>query len=246
MKLGEFLLQKKLITQFQLESALQDQRSFGHKLGDILIDRGFVSEGELLEAIAEWKNIKFVDLSEVTPSQTALRMLTGKYCKDHLIYPIRVKEENGRKTLFIALTDAFNLDLIDQIKFHANVTKIEPILATARAIESCIQRDYENISMGVSPLNYTKRSEQISFDELKKQPIDEDMMIESDDIYDIASKVSSANGDNTTNQIINTLKSDVNDLKEKLEAHKKITNALIKILIKKGITTKEEYYEYLK
>jgi|GEM_PF-1062103 len=245
MKLGEFLLQKKLITQFQLESALQDQRSFGHKLGDILIERGFISEGELLETIAEWKNIKFVDLSELTPSQTALKILTGKYCKDHLIYPIRLKEENGRKTLFIALTDAFNLDLLDQIKFHANVSKIEPILAAARAIDACIQRDYEGISMGVLPLNYTKKQEQVSFDEFKKQDIDEDM-IESDDIYDMASKVSSAGGDTTTNQIINTLKSEVNDLKEKLEAHKKITNALIKILIKKGITTKEEYYEYLK
>ncbi len=241
-RLGEFLEQKGLITKWQLDAALQEQKNFGTRLGDMLINHGYVSEGELIEAVAEWKNIKFVDLSEVPPSKTAISMMSSKFCKENTVYPVRLKSENNRNILFLAMTDTFNLALMDEIKFQFNIHKIEPILASARAIEACIQRDYDFLGATViPPLSYEKKANY-------EASIDDDLEIISSKNEKNPSDLknsSSLNTDELQHQIV-ILKGEVEFLKESIKGYKKYFNNLIKILVKKGLITKEEYLNDLK
>jgi type IV pilus assembly protein PilB len=52
MKLGEMLIQEKLITEAQLNQALDRQdQSPGKKLGEILLDLGFISPEQLVKVV---------------------------------------------------------------------------------------------------------------------------------------------------------------------------------------------------
>ncbi len=251
-RLGEFLISKKLITRFQLESALQEQHNFGRKLGDILLDHGFVSEGHLIEAISEFKNIKFVDLATVTPSKTALAILPAKFCKENMVYPLRLREENSRKVLYVVLTDSFNLDLLDQIKFRTNVSKVEPVIGSERAIESAIQRDYFKIEMMVPKLDYITRktTDLDDIDSFEDAEIieDDNSLIKTSSNKNSTSKKTSENDENiiVLEAEIAVLKELVKDLEEDLKGLDKRNKGILKLLINKGFITREEYFQELK
>lgn len=247
-RLGEFLISKKLITRFQLESALQEQHNFGRKLGDILVDHGFVSEGHLIEAISEFKNIKFVDLATVTPSKTALAMLPSKFCKENIVYPLRLREENSRKVLYVVLTDSFNLDLLDQIKFRTNVSKVEPVIGSERAIDTAIQKDYFKIEIMVPKLDYTTR-ETTDFDDIDN--IEDADLIENNAPMAKNSSNKNSTFKNDENIIvleaeIAVLKELIKDLEEDLKGLDKRNKGILKLLINKGFITREEYFQELK
>ena len=52
-KLGELLIKKNLLTQAQLEEALQAQVIFGGTLGTILIEMGLITEDTLADILAQ-------------------------------------------------------------------------------------------------------------------------------------------------------------------------------------------------
>jgi MSHA biogenesis protein MshE len=61
-RLGDLLIDHKLISQAQLEQALSEQKKNGQKLGRVLIDDGYLTEDQMLEALSEQLKIPFVDL----------------------------------------------------------------------------------------------------------------------------------------------------------------------------------------
>ncbi len=61
-RLGDLLVEHKYISQLQLEEALADQKSSGRKLGQILIENGYVKEDDMLEILSAQLKIPFIDL----------------------------------------------------------------------------------------------------------------------------------------------------------------------------------------
>ena len=61
-RLGGLLVQAGLISEAQLQLALQDQKRTGSKLGRTVLDLGFIDEGRLLRALSEQLQIPFVEL----------------------------------------------------------------------------------------------------------------------------------------------------------------------------------------
>lgn len=55
MKIGEILLRKKLLSSQQLSNLLTEQQSKSRKLGELLIERGIVSETDLIAGLQEQK-----------------------------------------------------------------------------------------------------------------------------------------------------------------------------------------------
>ncbi len=61
-RLGEILLQQKLLTDDQLKSALDEQKRSGRKLGRIFIDSGFLTEDQIGGALARQLQVPFINL----------------------------------------------------------------------------------------------------------------------------------------------------------------------------------------
>src|SRR5688572_21132059 len=61
-KLGEQLIQEGLITREQLQRGLEEQKSYGGRLGRHLVDLGFINDMALLDALSRQLRIPRVDL----------------------------------------------------------------------------------------------------------------------------------------------------------------------------------------
>jgi MSHA biogenesis protein MshE len=66
-RLGELLVQQKLISEDQLRQALEEQKKSGRKLGRVLIDGKFVTEEGIALALSSQLRLPYVDLKHFTP-----------------------------------------------------------------------------------------------------------------------------------------------------------------------------------
>ena len=64
-KLGEILIERELITAEQLQQALDEQQSTGVRLGTLVIQKGWVSEDQMVDIVSERLNIPRVALSSM-------------------------------------------------------------------------------------------------------------------------------------------------------------------------------------
>ena len=60
--LGTLIFREGLLTEEQLEEALQDGMQRGKRLGEVLLERGLVSENDLGRLLAGQKGLQFVQL----------------------------------------------------------------------------------------------------------------------------------------------------------------------------------------
>jgi len=62
-RIGDLLVEHKIISEAQLGEALREQKKSGRKLGRVLVENGYVDEDQLLMLLSEQLHIPYVDLS---------------------------------------------------------------------------------------------------------------------------------------------------------------------------------------
>ena len=72
MRLGEILIQRKLITEEDLERALELQKERGDKIGKTLVDMGFIAMRDVLAALSEQLEVPLVSI-DAPPSSPPKR-----------------------------------------------------------------------------------------------------------------------------------------------------------------------------
>ncbi len=115
MRLGELLLSEQLLTQAQLEEALQAQVIFGGKLGTILIEMGLISEkllGQALKQLIGFPCAQPEDLEDIP--RTVIDIIGPELADKHKVIPISV---TGRK-MTLAMADPRDIQAIDEISFR--------------------------------------------------------------------------------------------------------------------------------
>jgi type IV pilus assembly protein PilB len=90
--LGQVLVSRGLVTESQVESALQAQVDSGKRLGEVLVDMGALDERGLVDALADFFEMPVTDLRRDTPDRTALALVPEAMAREHLAIPVRVDD----------------------------------------------------------------------------------------------------------------------------------------------------------
>jgi hypothetical protein len=88
-RLGELLLQEKLVQPGQLEEALETQVVHGGRLGTNLLELGFVQEADLARMLGKQHNLPFAS-GEMTPDPSALALVSRQFYDDEDVLPMRI------------------------------------------------------------------------------------------------------------------------------------------------------------
>jgi hypothetical protein len=124
-KLGELLIKKNLLTQAQLEEALQAQVIFGGKLGTVLIEMGLITEDTLAEILAQLLSISCAKPGQLQNiPENVIKIISAELAEKHKVIPVSV---SGKK-LTLAMAEPHKLQVIDEISFRTGYI-IRPILA---------------------------------------------------------------------------------------------------------------------
>lgn len=113
-RIGDLLVQNKVITEDQLQQALQKQRSTGQRLGRTLISMGFMEEERFLEFLSEQLQIPFVDLRRYKFDSSVVQRLSETYARRYRA--IALSEKKGELLVGMAdPTDIYAFDALERI-----------------------------------------------------------------------------------------------------------------------------------
>ena len=134
-QLGDILLEGGHVTADQLAGAVDEQRRLGRRLGRVLVDRGVLTEGQLVAALATQIGLKFVDLSDVPVDGSAVSRVPAPVCRRHNALPIGYDE--GK--LVVAMADPANVFAVDDIRAMTGM-EVRPVVATKADVLAAINR----------------------------------------------------------------------------------------------------------
>lgn len=138
--IGKLLLMNGLITVDQLEYALKIQKQKGKKLGDTLIELGYIKERDLMKILSSRLKVDYVEISKIQVREEAVELLKQDYVSKNKIFPIDCND----KIIVIATTDPMNFFLMDDIKLKTG-KNVRPVLATISEIEKAISTYYVDV-----------------------------------------------------------------------------------------------------
>ncbi|MBL0475000.1 MULTISPECIES: MSHA fimbrial ATPase MshE [Aeromonas] len=111
MRLGDLLVQEQIISDDQLQLALQQQRQTGRKLGTTLIDLGFISEVQLLQFLARQLDVPFFDLNNLTIDAAAVPLLPEVQARRYRALAVNLTDDK----VTVAMSDPADLSALDAI-----------------------------------------------------------------------------------------------------------------------------------
>lgn len=141
LKLGEILVKEGLITEEQLQKALQTQLVEEARLGEILIKLELVTEKDIAIALGKQLGIPYVSLSkgQLKPAedQDLEKLIPGDVARRYKVLPI----SRHLNSLTVAMIDPSDLIVIDNLK-KITGCEINPIISTKSEIEQAIEKFY--------------------------------------------------------------------------------------------------------
>lgn len=140
-RIGDLLIEAGLINESQLRAALAEQQTWGGRLSNHFISLKFITEEKLIKFLSQKLKIKYVDINKMKIEPSIIELIPKKIAVKHNIFPLGIKTEGGKKTLFIATSDPTNPEAIDEIQFLIGHT-VKPILAADQDILNAIIEEY--------------------------------------------------------------------------------------------------------
>jgi type IV pilus assembly protein PilB len=132
---GAMLLADGLLTEPQLQYALESQRESGLPLRKVLIAEGLVSEADLTRVVASRLGVDFVDLSDVTIDPAAVAVVPDYLRARYSAIPIGYEGEK----LVVAMSEPGNVLAVDDLRAVSGLDVII-VAATREDIEESARR----------------------------------------------------------------------------------------------------------
>lgn len=137
MRLGEMLIGRGLISEDELNQALELQKERRDKLGKILIDLGYVAQREVLSALSEQLSVRVVTLEGPPPVSPETERLSARFLRQFRCIPTGFDDT----TLALAMADPLDYETIAAVR-HVTGLKITPLLAAEQEILDSVDRYY--------------------------------------------------------------------------------------------------------
>jgi type IV pilus assembly protein PilB len=138
--LGDYLIEAGLIGQAELDKALEVQKASGHRLGEVLVALGFLTETDVARAVAGQLGIPYVHDHELQVDMTVARLLPPSVARKTNALPLR--EESG--LLYVAMSDPLDVFSLDEIR-HLTRHKVQPVACTRHGLNRALAQ-YERLA----------------------------------------------------------------------------------------------------
>jgi len=136
-RIGDILIKEDVISLDQLKSAIEEQKQSGKRLGETLLNLGYIDETQLVAYLSKQYGVPAIDLDQFDISPEVLKVVPRESAIKHKLIPIN----RSGSTLVVAMSDPSNIFAIDDLKF-ATGKNIEVVVTSERAIQNAIEKYY--------------------------------------------------------------------------------------------------------
>ncbi|MCH7908193.1 MAG: hypothetical protein IIB38_01080 [Candidatus Hydrogenedentes bacterium] len=137
-RLGDLLVEEGIITEGQLRESLAKREVEGGFIGKIMMELGYLSEQVLTSFLVKQFKIPHISLLDYEISNEMIASLPRELCIKHNLLPI---DRLGR-ILTIAMVDPLDTEALDAVQAACPELRIKPILCDWRHFELVIRRTF--------------------------------------------------------------------------------------------------------
>lgn len=234
-RLGDLLIEKNIVSEYDIQRALIHQEQYGGKIGQALVALNILSEDKLLAALRYHFGLPVVDIGKIEIGPNIIRLISAEMAERYTAIPIKVKETGKGKTLLVAMSNPMDLNAIEELQFAAGY-KISPVLAKESDIHGALKKYYRlkerdtgavKVSVGeesdVDEMTIIQRGEEITIGGEEKRKEESPQSPQREATEEEGSEVDY----------------------EQIMKEKKLWRALIKLLVDKEYITMQELEEIL-
>ncbi len=156
-RLGEILIEAALLTEDQLTTALQIQKTTGRRLEQILIEKGWVSEEQVFRTLSKTLHVQYTSLEKVLISREVIRLVPKELALKHQALPVLVQN----RLLYVVMENPQDLDVIQQLEFVTGM-QVRPLLAAPSQLRKAIQTHYTMSDYVGQMLEHVNESEPLA------------------------------------------------------------------------------------
>ena len=157
LRLGTLMVQKGIITDEQLESALALQKKYHRHLGDCLVEMGFATEDDIVNVLTIQLKIPRIELRGIRIPAEIIGLVSGSVLRKHSVLPIAFDDKQSN-TLILAMADPLDMVAQDDISIITNCV-IEPQIATLGEINAVLDRYFGTDEAMSAAEKYAKERE---------------------------------------------------------------------------------------
>jgi type IV pilus assembly protein PilB len=143
-RLKEILINKKLLTQEQLDKALEVQKQKGGRLSDIIVNLKFIKESELISTLSEGLGLPLIDLKRFKIDYEIVKIIPFDIARQYQIIPV----SKMGNVITLAMADPLNIFAIDAVQSLTGY-KINPVISSGLDISQAIELTYPDATKGV-------------------------------------------------------------------------------------------------
>lgn len=137
-QLGELLIERSVINQFQLDKGLSLQKEKGGLIGEILVELGFVKEEDIAQALTAQYGFPYLPLSNYEINYDIINVIPARVCRQYMLVPIDKIGTN----LTLAMSNPLNMQAIEDVELLSGCN-VQTFVSTSTDIKKAIDKYYK-------------------------------------------------------------------------------------------------------
>jgi type IV pilus assembly protein PilB len=137
-QLGELLIERGIINQGQLEKAIATQKEKGGLIGEVLVELGFVKEEDIAQALTVQYGFPYLPLSSYDIDPEIASIIHGRVARQYLLLPIDKIGNN----LTLAMSNPLNMQAIEDVELLSGCS-VQVFVSTSSDIKKAIEKYYK-------------------------------------------------------------------------------------------------------
>lgn len=150
-RLGEILIDSKVITEEILNKALDIQKGTGRKLGEVLVEEGFTTNEQIVNAVKNQLGIQLINLDNIHIRQEIINTIQENVARKYEVIPVDLI--NGQ--LIITMSDPLNYFAIEEIKIATGYV-VKVAISLRESILTNIEKYYGKNRAEEAALDYSR------------------------------------------------------------------------------------------
>jgi len=176
-RLPEVLLEQGLVTEAQLKECLAAQRSTGDNLAQILVQKGYLDEEELVVTLSEQLGIPHIRVGHYKIPKEVLAEVPERLARKHLMLPISTAGD----VLTLAMANPLNIIGLDDLRMVTNYD-IERVVAVESELKAAIDKNYGS-EQGKEPSGKPSLVRVVGESTVIEEHLDGEIYGDTDEIY---------------------------------------------------------------
>ncbi len=138
-RIGQVLIDLGYIDEDQLWVVLEEAKNSGVPVGQAALSRGLITETQLLQALADQFGLKLLGAEELKPGAEALTLVPETMSTVYKVLPLSYKDNH----LTVVLGDPINLPALDDLRNFLGVKEVTACIAPQNAINDVLATCYK-------------------------------------------------------------------------------------------------------